>query len=358
MPENRISRLIHTEIQALRAYRVEDSAGMIKLDAMESPYGIPEGLRPEWLERLRTIDVNRYPEPDASELKTQLREIFKIPADLEIMLGNGSDELIQLVQLAVAGAGRKIMSPQPSFSMYEIIARYTRGEFVSVSLDDNFGLSQEKWMDALQKHSPACVFFSHPNNPTGNLFNPSLIEETAACTNGLVVVDEAYQAYADHTMMPFISGFENMLAMRTMSKSGLAGLRLGYMAGITEWVTQLEKLRFPYNVNVLTQESVMFALENWSEFSSATELLCTERERMTQKLQDFDTLTVYPSQTNFLTIRLNQADADQVFQELKKMGILIKNLNGSHPVLTRCLRLTIGTLDENNAVCEALARIL
>lgn len=358
MPASRISRLVHDEIQVLRAYRVEDSTGMIKLDAMESPYGIPEALRSDWLERLRTIDVNRYPAPDASELKAKLREVFQIPAELEIMLGNGSDELIQLVQMAVAGAGRKVMSPQPSFSMYEIIARYTRGEFVSVSLDYNFKLSQKEWMDALKKYAPACVFFSHPNNPTGNLFSPSLIEETAASTDGLVVVDEAYQAYAEHTMMPLISKFENMLAMRTMSKSGLAGLRLGYMAGAPEWLSQLEKLRFPYNVNVLTQESVMFALEHWSEFNSSTELLCNERERVTQKLQEFDTLTVYPSQTNFLTIRLKKADANQVFQELKEMGILIKNLNGSHPVLNRCLRITIGTPEENNSVCEALARIL
>ena len=268
-PQSRIS-LIHPEIRTLTAYHVAPAKGMIKLDAMESPYGIDGALRERWTRRIKDLEVNRYPDPHAVDLKQQLRRVFEIPENFDLMLGNGSDELLQLIQMAVGGAGSCIMSPVPSFAMYEIIAQYTRSRFVGVSLDGDFQLPREEWLSAIHREKPKCVFFSHPNNPTGNFFPQSLIEETASSVDGLVVVDEAYFAYSGRSMLSDLERFDNMVVVRTLSKSGLAGLRIGYLIGAPAWISEFEKLRLPYNIDVLSLESAVFALENWTTISLGT----------------------------------------------------------------------------------------
>lgn len=356
--EERIARWVPPQILELKAYRVADASGLVKLDAMESPYGIQEDLQNEWLERLRRVNVNRYPDPQARELKSSLRRVFNIPDSQELMLGNGSDEILQLIQIAVGGQGRSIMSPQPSFSMYEIIARYTQGNFVPVNLNSNFELSRNSLISAVKEYSPACLLISYPNNPTGNLFEAGLIEEAARIMDGLVVVDEAYSDYAEHSMLQALPEFENLVIVRTLSKSGLAGIRLGYLVGGASWLAEFEKLRLPYNVDVLSYASALFALEHWDDFKAQTQKILAERERLIQALEKFPELIVYPSQTNFVTVRLKTRNAGEVFQQFKSNGILIKNLDGSHALLANCLRITVGTPSENNEVCEVFKRII
>ena len=356
--EERVASLVHESIQELTAYKVFDAGEMIKLDAMESPYGFNAELQDRWLERLAATDVNRYPDPQARALKLGLREAFEIPDAVELMLGNGSDELLQLIQLVVAGAGRRVMSPVPSFAMYEIIARYTRAEFVSVSLDDNFELDAETWLDAVTNHQPACIFFSFPNNPTGNLFDVDLISETAQIAEGIVVVDEAYYRHCGQSMMSYLGEHDNMLILRTLSKSGFAGLRLGFLAGAAEWIKEFEKLRLPYNVGVLTNASVVFALENWRMIDAQNEVTLAERQRMLDELQAVDAISAYPSRANFITVRLLSMDGEAIYKKLIDHGILVKNLHGYHPVLENCLRFTIGQPDENDALLAALREIL
>ena len=351
-------KLVHGEIQALSAYKVSNSHGMIKLDAMESPYGFDSTLKEQWLAHLATLDVNRYPDPGAQLLKHRLRKVFDIPEHIGLTLGNGSDELLQLIQIAVGGYGRCIMAPQPSFVMYEIIARYTRARFVALPLDERFELQRDKVLAACELENPACVFFSYPNNPSGNFFDSSLIEEVARTINGVVVVDEAYYAYSGRTMLASIERLANLMVVRTLSKSSLAGLRIGYLASQPSWAAEFEKLRLPYNIGVLAQVSATFALDHWEELEAGTERIRRARDSMTDQLKRISGLSVFPSEANFITFRVNGKDAPFVFDSLKRSEILVKNLDGSHPLLLNCLRVTIGTAEENQALLNALRSIL
>ncbi len=350
--------LVHPQIRSLSAYRVVPFTGGVKLDAMESPYGFSESLKKNWLEHIAEAEVNRYPDPTATELKNKLREVFEVPDSLQLTLGNGSDELLQLLQMAVGGYGKTIMAPQPSFAMYEIIAQYTRGNFVGVDLDENFRLPKDSWLSAIERDRPACIFIAYPNNPTGNFFDERLIEETIRLSDGLVVVDEAYHAYSGQSIMSLSEQYENLVIVRTLSKSGFAGLRVGYMMSHPSWSAEFEKIRFPYNIGVLAQESAVFALNNWEEIGLSTETVIRLRNSMFSQLQRMSGIKVYPTQTNFITIRLTDKSATTIFEALQRDGILIKNLHGYHPLLSNCLRLTVGTDDENRQLLAALDRCL
>ena len=356
-PYKKGTELVHPQIRELNAYRVQPNDCEIKLDAMESPYGISESLLELWHQQLERVDVNRYPDASAKALKKGLRGVFEIPDNFDVTLGNGSDELLQLIQLAVGGHGRCIMAPQPSFVMYEIIARYTRGNFIGVDLDEHFQLPEDEWLSSVESSRPDCVFFSYPNNPTGNLFPPDVIEETARLTDGLVVVDEAYHAYSSESMMSAMNNHENLVIVRTLSKSGLAGLRVGYLVSHPSWGHEFEKLRLPYNIGSLHQETAVFALNHWDEIQMSEHII-TERSRVSSVLKKDDRIKVYPSDTNFITVRVKQGRASELFEALKSDGILIKILDGAHRILSNCLRITIGTMAENDLMCNSLIRNL
>ncbi len=350
--------LVHEQIRALSAYQTVPFTGPVKLDAMECPYGIPQSLQAELQTLLSGIDVNRYPDPSATELKQRLRETFQIPDAYVVTLGNGSDELLQLIQLAVGGYGRTVLAPQPSFSMYEIIAQYTRALFAGVDLDSDFQLSAQVWLEAVEEHQPSCVFFAHPNNPTGNFFYPELIRQTAAMIDGLVVADEAYYAYSGQSMLSSMNDHENIIVVRTLSKSGLAGLRLGYMISHPAWGAEIEKLRMPYNVGILNQACASFALDHWDEIGRGIGKVIADRQILSDALRGLKGLEVFPSETNFITVRVTEMSAVQVFENLKKRGILIRKLAGMHPMLENHLRISVGAPHENEALLAALPEAL
>ncbi len=354
--DERVRQWIRADIRALSAYHVPPARGLIKLDAMENPYTWPEALVDAWLAKLRRVALNRYPDPASTQLKARLRSAFAIPAGHDLLLGNGSDELIQLLALAVAEPGRTILAPEPSFVMYRMIATFAGLEYVGVPLrSDDFGLDSDAMLDAIERHQPALVFLAHPNNPTGNLFDPQTIEAIAEATSGLVVVDEAYSAFADHTFMPSLGRFPNLLVMRTVSKMGLAGLRLGLLAGPPAWLGELDKLRLPYNINVLTQASAEFALEHKAVLDEQTEAIRADRQRLFDALDAMEGVEVYPSQANFLLLRVAEGRADPVFARLREQGVLIKNLNGAGGMLRNCLRVTVGKPEENRRFLDGFA---
>ena len=352
------NHLVHPQIHSLKAYRVLPFTGTVKLDAMESPYSFGEALHDKWLEHIANAKINRYPDPAAVELKCKLREVFEIPDGMELTLGNGSDELLQLLQLAVGGYGRTIMAPQPSFAMYEIIAQYTRGNFVGIDLKKNFQIPEEEWLPAIERSQPACIFIAYPNNPTGNFFDRSLIENTLRATNGIVVVDEAYFAYSGESMLPALENFENLVIVRTLSKSGFAGLRVGYMVSHPVWGGEFEKIRFPYNIGVLAQESAVFALDNWDEICRNTLHIVEMRDQMVSGLRRMGGVQVFPTQANFIVIKPITKSSLAIFEALQEDGILIKNFDGYHPLLENCLRLTVGTESENEKLMTSLERHL
>jgi histidinol-phosphate aminotransferase len=345
-------KLIRPDILGMPAYKVADATGLIKLDAMENPFRLPEDLRLALGQRLADAAINRYPDPASSELKRLLAESFAIPPQAEVLLGNGSDEIITLVTQALARSGAKVMAFEPSFVMYRLNAQFSRVEYIGLSLNADFSLNLSATLAAIQTHQPAVIFLSYPNNPTGNRFTRSDVEAILDAAPGLVVVDEAYQAFASDSLMDLAGKVENLLVMRTLSKLGMAGIRLGFAASTPGWIEAINKVRPPYNINVLTQEAAAFLLQHRAVFDQQAQLLLAERSRLSQRLQAFAALQQFASEANFITVRV--PDADGLFAFLKQSGILIKNLHGSHPLLNQCLRFTIGSPEENDAVLAAL----
>lgn len=395
---NLIETLIRPEIQALKAYHVPEAAGLIKLDAMENPYRWPEALRDDWLAALREAELNRYPDPQARALHAALRETMKVPEGMDLLLGNGSDELIQMLALAVAApavpeAGTPSVSPgnnptagradirhddstglsgrrrptllsfDPGFVMYRMIALFAGLDYVGVNLNPaDFSLDIDATLAAIERHQPLLTFIAYPNNPTGNLYDPAAIEQIIAASPGLVIVDEAYAPFTDASFLPRLGEWPNLLVMRTVSKMGLAGLRLGYLAGPVPWIAQIDKVRLPYNINVLSQVSAEFALRHRDVLDAQTKSIREERGRLAAALAELNDdqgrLQPFPSDANFILVRTQSGRAGALFSGLRKRGILIKNLDGAHAMLADCLRITVGTPDENAALVDALAELL
>jgi histidinol-phosphate aminotransferase len=352
-----IKNWIRPEIQQLTAYHVPDPGDAIKLDAMENPYQWENGQIEEWLKVLRDAPLNRYPDPAAPAVKTQLRSVMQIPDNMDIILGNGSDELIQMLALTLNGEGGILLAPEPSFVMYRLIAQVVGMQYIGVPLQaDNFTLDMFAMLEAIETHQPALVFLAYPNNPTANTFDVFDMEAIIESTPGLVVIDEAYAPFTDETFMPRLNDYPNLLVMRTVSKLGLAGLRLGLLAGSHSWLEEIEKTRLPYNINVLTQLSAVFALQQYSVLEKQTRQIRVDREALLENLNTIKGVQTWKSETNFILFRV--PEAQNVFQELKNQGVLIKCLDGSHPMLENCLRVTVGRPEENQAFLEALRQIV
>jgi histidinol-phosphate aminotransferase len=354
-----VDRWVRPQIQGLSPYHVPDPDGLIKLDAMENPYAWPDELRREWAQALQRVDVNRYPDPSARALKGRLRRGLGLPEDAELLLGNGSDEIIQMLALTLGGEGRVVLSVDPGFVMYRMIASFAGLEYVGVPLGaEDFSLDLAAVLKALERHRPALVFLAYPNNPTGNLFDAAAVGEIIAAAPGLVVVDEAYAPFTDSSFLPRVLEHDNLLVMRTLSKMGLAGLRLGMIVGAEAWIRELDKTRLPYNINVLTQVSAELALRHQELFDEQTRTIRRERGRLLARLDELNAFRVFPSEANFILFRAAAGKGPRLFQGLLDRGVLIKNLHGSHPLLTDCLRVTVGTPDENDVFLAALQSVL
>ena len=338
-----INNWLRSDIQAINAYHVPASDDMIKLDAMESPFPLPDELIGQYLAYLADADLNRYPNPSADELRQTLRELMNIPTDFGVLLGNGSDELIQLLALACE-TGDTILSIEPSFVMYGMIAKFTRLNYQGVNLDDNFEIDLSATLSAIKTHKPKLIFIAYPNNPTGNAFDRGAIETIITSTEAMVVLDEAYYAYADDSFLMDIAKYPNLVLLRTVSKIGFAGLRLGLLIGAKDTVSELDKLRLPYNINTLTQVSANFLLQEKDEIDKNAQAILAERSNLSTALSTIDGLSVYSSQANFILFKAPGANA--LFEALKTQGVLIKNLS-SAPNLDNCLRVTVGSAEEN-----------
>ncbi|MCL4745629.1 MAG: histidinol-phosphate transaminase [Burkholderiaceae bacterium] len=340
----------------MSGYQVPDAAGMIKLDAMENPYHFPPELRARLGERLAAVAINRYPVPTYTALKAAICERLGVPAGFDVILGNGSDELITLLTVAAARPGASIVAPVPAFVMYELSARLASVRFVGVALAPDFSLDLPATLAAIERERPALVYLGYPNNPTGNLYDDAAIEAVVRAAPGAVVIDEAYQPFAQASWMSRLPEFGHLLVMRTVSKLGLAGIRLGYLAAAPAWLEQLEKLRPPYNVNVLTESAAMFALEHLDVLERQAAQLRADRDALAVRLAALGGVEVFASQANFVLIRV--AGAAALWRALLERKVLVKDVGRMHPLLADCLRLTVGTPQENAAMVAALEQAM
>ena len=368
----RVERHVRPDVQRMAAYHVADATDAIKLDAMENPWRLPGTLQAELAQRLAALAINRYPSGNTyTALKQAIARHDGLDGIDGLVLGNGSDELISLLCQLVAQPGATIMAPAPSFVMYEMGARLAGVGFVPVPLRPDFSLDREAMLQAIETHRPALVFLAYPNNPTGNLFDADDVRAILQATDGLVVLDEAYAPFAGGaSWLSQLPAWPNLAVMRTCSKWGLAGARIGYLASAPAWAAQLDKIRPPYNISALDAETACFAFQHHADFDHQTQALCTERQTLVQRLQALrgpqGLSHVYPTAANFVLVRLaggqgnapGPSRATRVAAAMRAAGVLIKDASRMHPALAECLRLTVGAPEENEAMLQALAAAL
>ncbi|CAD5372187.1 Histidinol-phosphate aminotransferase [Rubrivivax sp. A210] len=355
----RLQATLRQDVQSMHAYAIQPSAGLVKLDAMENPFTLPPELQRELGERLGRVAINRYPAQRVAELAAALSAHIGLPAGCRLMLGNGSDELIDLLAVACDVPGATVLAPLPGFVMYEMSARLRGLRFVGVALRPDFELDEAAMLAAIDAHRPAITYLAYPNNPTANLWDDAVIERIVAAVgrqNGLVVFDEAYQPFASRSWLQRMAAHDHVLVLRTLSKFGLAGVRLGYLCGPAALVDEIDKVRPPYNVSVLNAEAALFALEHADEYARQAALLCTERTRLQAVLQAMPGVTPYPSEANMILVRV--PDSKRAFEGMKARGVLVKHIAGLHPLLAHCLRLTVGRPEENALMLSALQESL
>ena len=364
-------RFIRQDVQSMHAYAIQHSVGMVKLDAMENPFSLSPALQAELGQRLGQVAINRYPGARIDDLKAALARYVDLPPGHSLMLGNGSDELISLLAMACDVPGAKILAPEPGFVMYAMSVQLQGLSYIGVPLTADFELDESAMSQAIAQHEPAIVYLAYPNNPTANLWDEAVIRRLIAQVSaygGLVVMDEAYQPFSSRSWLDEIrqhpAANAHVLLMRTLSKFGLAGIRLGYMVGPTALVHEVDKLRPPYNVSVLNAECALFALEHADVFAMQAATIRAEREVLFKALQQLPGVTPYASDANMMLVRFAAPEGDtdsaasHVFATLKAHRVLVKNVSKMHPLLANCLRLTVGTPDENKQLLAALTSAL
>jgi histidinol-phosphate aminotransferase len=349
---DRIRRLIRQDVQGLHAYAIQPSAGMVKLDAMENPYRLAPPLQDELGRRLATVALNRYPGDRINDLRRALARHAGMPDGFDLMLGNGSDELISLIAMACDVPGASILAPVPGFVMYATSAQLQGLKFTGVPLTAEFELDERAMLEAIARERPSIVYLAYPNNPTANLWDDGAIEKIVQAAPGLVVIDEAYQPFASRSYLDRLARHEHVLLMRTMSKFGLAGVRIGYLIGRQALVAEFDKVRPPYNVSVLNCEAALFALEHAAVFAEQAAAIRADRVKLLEAVARLPGVTCWRSDANMILVRV--PDAARSFAGLKQRGVLVKNVSTMHPLLANCLRLTVGTPDENAQLLAAL----
>ena len=348
----RMSRYLRADVQGMHGYAVQPSAGFVKVDTMENPFRLPPALRRQLGERLADVALNRYPAERGDVLRAELAKHANMPEGCDIMLGNGSDELISLLTLAADVPGNVVMAPLPGFVMYEMSAKLQGLKFVGVPLTPDFELDGQATLAAVREHQPALLYIAYPNNPTANLWNDDVVDVIIEAAPGLVVIDEAYQPFAARDSLARLRRHEHVVLMRTMSKFGLAGVRIGYMKGRQPLIAEIDKLRPPFNISVLNCEAALFALEHVDEYAKQAETIRAEREKLGDAMKLLPGVRPFPSEANMILARV--PDAKRVFEGMRARGVLVKNVSGLHPLLANCIRITIGTPDENPQTLAAL----
>lgn len=355
----KLKKLIRQDVQSMHAYAIQDSAGMVKLDAMENPHRLPAALQAHLGQRLGALALNRYPDGRVNDLRHALADYAGMPEGFDIMLGNGSDELISLLALACDVPGGAILAPLPGFVMYGMSAQLQGLKFIGVPLTADFELDQAAMLAAIAEHNPSVTYIAYPNNPTANLWDDAVIEniiDAVGAQGGLVVMDEAYQPFSSKSYMDRIARHSHVLLLRTLSKFGLAGVRIGYMMGPKALIAEIDKVRPPYNISVLNYECALFALEHRDVFAAQAQELVAQRTVLFAALSAMKGVKAWKSDANMILVRV--PDAAKAFEGMRQRKVLVKNVSRMHPLLANCLRLTVGTIEENSQMLAALEESL
>ncbi len=347
---------IRKQILKLKPYTVENFSGNIKLDAHEHPYDLPVKLKDKILKKIKVLPFNRYPDSMATQLRCMLAKNLKVNPS-QIMLGNGSDELISYIIGLFSANSSRVIFPSPTFSMYSIISTVYNAIPIPVLLKNNFEIDDNKILKYTSGKNSKVIFISYPNNPTGNCFSEEKIERIISKSGCIVVLDEAYFEFSGKTFLHKLKKYPNLIILRTFSKGyGLAGLRIGYLIAKKEIVDMLLKIRLPYNLNSISQFSAIEVLKAKHTLLPKIKEIIKERNRLYEKLSEIDGIYPFKSDANFILFRVDNSSKN-IYQKLKSKGILIKNLDDGR-LLKNCLRVTVGTKNENNTFLKTIRRIV
>jgi len=348
-----LMELVRSKVKGLKAYQVENLDEGIKLHANENPYPPSPELLKKIFQGLDQLELNRYPDPDCKNLKQAIANKTGALTE-QIIIGNGSDELIQYLMQVLCDEGDTIAFPDPTFAMYGITAQCLGLTPVNFPLNDNWDFDAQTALEALAKHKARLVFISYPNNPTGNCFSEQEIQKLIEQFKGIVVLDEAYHDFAGKSFLKQMEKHNNLVVLRSLSKIGLAGLRIGYGIFPSVLAEQVNKVRLPYNSNTLSQWVATELLNDFTHVQNQIHTILEERTRLMDKLSKLPGIIAFPSDSNFILFQV-QNGGEKLFKELKKNGILLRNLN-AHPRLKNCLRATIGTKQENDQFLDQLRK--
>jgi histidinol-phosphate aminotransferase len=347
-----ITSLIKPNIRSLHAYKTEKVSCKIKLDANESPYSAFKVQRSTFNVQKILNSLNRYPDPEAKSLKRLIAKEFNVKPE-NVLFGNGSDELIYYL---ITTFGGPVLYPIPTFSMYGIIAQALGENKIEIPLDKAFDLDVKEFLKVIKKKKPKLIFLSSPNNPTGNCFSSERVLKIikSILSLSLIVIDEAYQAFSGKkSFLPLIKKYKNLIILKTLSKIGLAGLRVGFMIADSEIIKEVNKVRLPFNLNSLSQKLAIKALKGKRLMQKHIKLIVCERERLFNEMKKIDGITPYPSDANFILFKI--VDSDRIYRGLLRRGILIRDMKG---IIDGCLRVTVGTPKENKIFLKELRSLL
>lgn len=350
--------LVKPGVRAQTAYTLSAPAARRKLNQNESPWDAPPELKREVLAAAAAAPWQRYPEFAPPDLLAALADRYGWVAD-GVLVGNGSNELIQATLAVTLAAGEVMVAPTPTFSLYRLLAGVQGARYRAVPLGADFAFDVDALIEAAVRERARVVVLNSPNNPTGSALPEGAVERVLVETGALVVCDEAYQEFGGPTALPLLARYSRLVVLRTFSKAlGLAGLRFGLALAHPVVAREIAKGKLPYNVNVITLAAASAALRHGPALDARARRIVAIRERLVPRLAALPGITVYPSAANFVLIRCNQVPAAEVFRRLlAEHGILVRDVSGAAE-LAQCLRISIGTEEDMEAVVEGLGGIV
>jgi histidinol-phosphate aminotransferase len=348
---------VKPQVRAIGAYTLAARRAAVKINQNENPYEMADAIKERVLAMARARPWGRYPDFDPVELLEVLAKFAGWRAD-GMLAGNGSNELIEALLLVTVGQGTKVVIPQPTFTLYALLTKILGGQPVTVELGPELEYDVAALKKAQDEHKPALTIVCSPNNPTGGVLTPAEVESLCASTAGLVVIDEAYHEFSGQSVVPLLAKYSNLVVLRTFSKAmAMAGLRVGYLLASPELVREINKARLPYNLNFFSQAAAMAAIEEWGSLKVTIDKLVILGRELQASLAKLPGVKVYPTRANFFLIELAEANPKVVFESVYKRGILVRDVT-SYPRLSRCLRVSVGSEEENRALVSALAEAL
>jgi histidinol-phosphate aminotransferase len=355
MSQINLMDLVCEKIKSLKAYHVETVENGIKLHANENPYPPSPELLKKILARFEKLNLNRYPDPDCKTLKEAISTRIGVPTN-QLVIGNGSDELIQNLMQVFCNEGDRIAFPDPTFAMYAITAKGMGLKVHTFPLNDNWDFKATPLIERLNASHARIVFISYPNNPTGNCFSRTEIQKLVENFEGIVVLDEAYYDFSGQSFLSQMKDHNNLVVLRSLSKIGLAGLRVGYGIFPSTLVDEVNKVRLPYNSNSISQIGATELMNNFETVQKQINSIKEERTRLLDELAKIKSITAFPSDANFILFKASH-DGESIYRNLIKNGVLVRNL-GAHPRLKNCMRVTIGTKAENDQFLNRLTKAI